>query len=117
MTVLSAIYDNLFLGAANASTVLADTEASETAENFLDSALGNIIVAICGAIGIIVALVGILKAIGAFAKGRVGEGFKYIVMTALLAAILFSVRAIPDMLATLGGWVESAMDSLDFWEN
>lgn len=116
MTVLSTIYDNLFLGAANASTVLADTQASETAENFLDSPLGNIIVAICGAIGFIVALVGILKAIGAFLKGRVGEGFKYIILTALLAGILFSVRAIPDMLSVVGGWVESAMESLNFWE-
>lgn len=76
----------------------ADASASSAATNFLNSAFGKFIVALGGAVGLLVAVVGLFKSIGKFINGRVGEGFKVIAITVLLAGILFSISSLPTII-------------------
>ena len=97
MELLYALPDFINSGAPE---VLA-TSASDGANDFLDTTLGITIRAIAGAFGLVVALFGVFKAIGSFLSGRMGQGFKVILGTILLAGILFRL----DLLIQFGGWL------------
>lgn len=107
MDLLIALPDFINSGAAH---VLA-TSGETGANNFLDSTLGTWIKAIAGAAGLLVALFGVLKAIGAFLGGKMGQGFKVILGTVVLAGILFNLGLLIDFASWLSTIIGDAISS------
>ena len=106
--LLNALPDIIYSG--QASQVLATT--GETGANdFLDSQIGTVITALAGAAGLLVCLIGVFKAVGAFLNGKMGQGFKVILGTAVLAGILFNLGLVVDLVSWLGDLIGDLIDS------
>lgn len=108
--MLFALPDFLNSGTAQ---VLAATTGEGGATSFLDSGLGGIIKAIAGAVGFIVAVFGVFKAIGAFLGGKMGQGFKVIIATVLIAGILFNLDLLIDFADWIGSLVKDALTAFE----
>lgn len=108
--MLFALPDFLNSGAAQ---VLAATTGEGGATSFLDSGLGGIIKAIAGAVGFLVGVFGVLKAIGAFLGGKMGQGFKVIIATMLIAGILFNLDLLIDFADWIGSLVKEALTAFE----
>lgn len=87
------------------------TSGSSGANNFLSSDLGKVVKGLAGAVGFIVAIFGVFKAIGAFLSGRVGNGIKVIFATILIAGILFRLDLLVQFATWLGDLIGQALSS------
>lgn len=107
MDLLTALPDFISSGAVH---VLA-TSGESGANNFLDSTLGTWVKALAGAAGLLVAIFGVLKAIGAFLGGKMGAGIRVIIGTVVLAGILFKLDLLIDFAGWLGDIIGDAISS------
>lgn len=107
--MLLALPDILHSGAVEILATSGETGAND----FLDSTLGGVIKAIAGAVGFLVAVVGVIRAISAFLGGKMGQGVKVIIATIVLAGILFNL----DLLITAASWLGDIVgDAIDSFE-
>lgn len=89
------------------------TSGQAGATNFLDSEIGGWVTAGLGALGAVVIFIGILRVIGAGSKGKMGEVFKIILSTGIIAALLFQPQIALDFAAFLGDLVKSLLNSVE----
>lgn len=112
MDLLLALPD--FVNSAPApADLLAGTTGSSGADEFLDTSLGKTIQALAGALGLLVALIGVFKAIGSFISGKIGAGIKVIVGTIFIAGILFNLGFLIDFASWLSDIVGNALSSAE----
>lgn len=94
--------------------VLAATTGEAGANDFLKSSIGKAVVAICGAIGIVIVVVCILRMVRSVTSGRPGEGFKILFFGLLIGGMLFdlglTITGVKNMATLIGKFFDSAND-------
>lgn len=91
----------------------APPDGRDGAENFLDSSIGTAFVGICGAVGVIVAVVCIFRMINNTTRGRPGEGFKILIFGLVIGGLLFNLNITLDAIDSASGLVQDAFTSID----
>jgi hypothetical protein len=89
--------------------------SSILAATIWDTALGSLLRAILGAVGVIVLIIGVTKAISSFTQGTPGKGAKIIVGTAVVCAFMFRpqlVNSLIDFFATVLQTFISSADTI-----
>ena len=70
---------------------------SSGATDFLEqSAAGKALVAICGAIAIVIVVISVFKMINGIGRGRPGEAFKSLIFGLLVGGLLFNLKLTID---------------------
>ena len=82
------------------------------ANNFLGSSIGKAVVGLCGAFGIIVAVICIMRMVKHVSGGKPGEGFKVLVFGLLIAGLLFNLNLTISGAQSMGGLVEKVFSSI-----
>ncbi|MFD0856748.1 hypothetical protein ACFQ07_31235 [Actinomadura adrarensis] len=70
--------------------VLAAPIGEEGANSFLETPAGTAVKATCGALGLIIGLVGVVRMMSSLGRGRVGQAFQTLIFCWFLAGLLFS---------------------------
>lgn len=98
---------------AQASHVLAvGGGGQQGASNFLQTTFGNAVVVICGAVGVLVAIVCIMRMIKHVSGGKPAEGFKVLIFGLVIASLLFDLNMTVSAAGTMGGLVNDAFSSV-----
>ncbi|OLT35461.1 hypothetical protein BJF79_32400 [Actinomadura sp. CNU-125] len=93
--------------------VLAEAPGSDGAESFLDSSIGGAFERICGAVGIVIAVVCIFRMVNHMTRGKPGEGFKVFFFGLVLGGLLFDLSLTVNGIDSVSGLVGRAFDSID----
>ncbi|MGI8330901.1 hypothetical protein ACRYCC_13125 [Actinomadura scrupuli] len=103
---------NLIHPAAAQLHVLAIGTGEDGANNFLKSSIGTAVVGLCGAFGIVVAVICIMRMVKHVSGGKPGEGFKVLVFGLLIAGLLFNLNLTISGAKSMGGLVEKVFSSV-----
>jgi hypothetical protein len=71
-------------------SVLAAPIGEQGANSFLDSPAGTAVKAFCGALALIIGLVGVIKMTSSLGRGRVGQAFQQVIFCWFIAGLLFN---------------------------
>lgn len=95
--------------------VLAEApDGSEGAKSFLEtSAAGKALVAICGALAVVIVVIAVFRMISGIGRGRPGEAFKSLVFGLLVGGLLFNLQLTVDGVKFMGGIVEKVFSSAE----
>jgi hypothetical protein len=83
------------------------------ATSFFDSPIGGWVKAILGAVGVIIVIIAVLKAVGNFLNGKVGAGVKTIVMGLVVAAICIQPEIITNLINVMADVLNLGADSVE----
>jgi hypothetical protein len=72
--------------------VLAAPIGEEGANNFLDSDAGKALVALCGALALVIVVIGIVRMVNGIGRGRPGDAFKSLTFALLIGGLLFNLN-------------------------
>ncbi|MGI5204040.1 hypothetical protein ACQEU6_20980 [Spirillospora sp. CA-108201] len=61
------------------------------ADSFFESPAGKALVAICGAIAVVIVVFGVFRMINGIGRGRPGEAFKSLIFALLIGGMLFNL--------------------------
>lgn len=92
-----------------AASILAVGADPAAKTDFWSTELGGVLHDLMIAIGIIVVIAAVLKAVSQFTSGKVGGGVKIMVGGFIVAAILFSPTLINDFISAAGSLVETVL--------
>lgn len=98
-----------------AHPLAASPDGSKGANSFLSSSAGTALIAICGAIAIVIVVISVLKMINGIGRGRPGEAFKSLVFGLVIGALLFNLNLTIDgvsAMAKVAGKVISSFSSI-----
>jgi hypothetical protein len=86
------------------------------ANSFLnDSAAGKALVAICGAVAVVIVVFAVFRMINGIGRGRPGEAFKSLIFGLLIGGLLFNLNLTitgVNMMGDLVGKIFSSVDSV-----
>lgn len=105
---------NAAASAAGTVTVAAGTagDGSAGAGAFLSSPAGTVVIAICGAIAVLLVLVGIFQAASHHRKGRAAEGWRILIMCLIMGALLFNLNLTVDGIKSFSNLVSQVVSSI-----
>lgn len=86
-------------------------DGSHGAESFLGSGAGKALIAICGAIAIVIVVISVLKMINGIGRGRPGEAFKSLVFGLVIGALLFNLNLTIDGVSAMAKVAGKVIDS------
>ena len=92
---------------------LAAPPGEEGATDFLESSIGGVLEAVCGAVGVIIAVICIFRMINHITRGKPGDGFKTLVFGLIIGGMLFNLTMTIDAVGAMSGIVEDAFDSVE----
>jgi hypothetical protein len=72
--------------------VLAAPIGDQGATDFLGTDAGNALIAICGALGLIIVVIGIIRMVNGIGRGRPGDAFKSLTFALLIGGLLFDLQ-------------------------
>jgi hypothetical protein len=75
---------------------------------FLGTTAGGVLRGVLAAIGVVIVIAAIVKAVGAFATGKIGGAVKTIIFSTVLAAFMFQ----PELLVSLVEVISNAVKAL-----
>lgn len=91
-------------------------DGSTGANNFLDqSAAGKALVAICGAIAVVIVVISVFRMVNGIGRGRPGEAFKSLIFGLLIGALLFNLNLTitgVNLMADVAGKVISSFSDI-----
>lgn len=96
---------------AHTAGVLAVGTGETGANNFLNSTIGTAVIGLCGAVGVIVAVVCIFRMIKHVTNGKPGEGFKVLVFGLMIGGLLFNLNLTISGAKEMGSLVQKVFDS------
>ncbi|MEV5709696.1 hypothetical protein [Actinoallomurus sp. NPDC052274] len=89
--------------------VLAAGTGEDGAKNFLDnSAIGTVVITICGVAGVIILIVCIFRMVKSVTNGRPGEGFKIFFWGLVVGGLLFRL----DVTIAAVSWMSSLLEKV-----
>lgn len=91
--------------------VLAVGTGETGANNFLNSSLGHAVVGLCGALGVVIAIVGILGMVRNLTRGRPGDSFKILIFGLMIGGLLFDLNLTITGVKDVGSLIGKAFDS------
>ena len=83
------------------------------ATSFFDSPIGGWVKAILGAVGVIIVIIAVLKAVGNFLNGKIGGGVKTIVGGLVVAAICIQPEIIVNFIDVMANLLNLSADSVE----
>ncbi|MFF5259913.1 hypothetical protein ACFY4C_13275 [Actinomadura viridis] len=95
--------------------VLAAPIGEEGANSFLDSPAGEALVAICGALAIVIVVIAIFRMVSGIGRGRPGEAFKALTFGLLIGGLLFNLNLTMDgvnAMSNITGKIFSSIDQI-----
>ncbi|WP_433467306.1 hypothetical protein ACQPZP_09325 [Spirillospora sp. CA-142024] len=96
--------------------LLAAPVGDKGANSFLDdSPAGKALVAICGAIAVVIVVFGVFRMINGIGRGRPGEAFKSLIFALLIGGLLFNLNLTltgVNMMGDLVGKVFSSVNTV-----
>ncbi|MEU9841096.1 hypothetical protein AB0C69_17915 [Actinomadura sp. NPDC048032] len=96
--------------------ILAGPELGQTGANsFFDSPAGKALVAICGAIAVVIVVFGVFRMINGIGRGRPGEAFKSLIFALLIGGMLFNLGLTVQgvkMMSSLVGKIFTSVDQV-----
>lgn len=73
--------------------VLAETIGEQGAKSFLDDTdAGKALVALCGAVALVIVVIGIFRMVTSIGRGRLSDAFKQLVFSLLIGGLLFNLN-------------------------
>lgn len=84
---------------------------SSGANNFLTSGAGKALVAICGAIAIVIVVISVLKMVNGIGRGRPGEAFKSLIFGLVIGALLFNLNLTIDGVSAMAKVADKVISS------
>ncbi|GAA1832454.1 hypothetical protein [Actinomadura chokoriensis] len=87
-------------------------DGKEGANGFLDSPAGEALIATCGAIAIIIVVIGIIRMVNGIGRGRPGEAFKSLVFALLIGGLLFNLNLTIAAVGAMSGLIAKVFESL-----
>ncbi|GAA4375317.1 hypothetical protein GCM10023088_32530 [Actinomadura verrucosospora] len=82
-------------------------------DSFFDSPAGKALVAICGAIAVVIVVIGILRMVNGIGRGRPGEAFKSLMFALLIGGMLFNLGITVKGVNMMSGLVVKIFDSVN----
>ena len=92
--------------------VLAAPVGDTGANSFLDSSAGQALVAICGAVAVVIVVISVFRMISGIGRGRPGEAFKALVFGLLIGGLLFNLNLTIDGVTAMSDMIGKVFDSV-----
>ncbi|MEV0662586.1 hypothetical protein ACIBI3_22955 [Actinomadura luteofluorescens] len=81
------------------------------AESFFGTPAGKALVAICGAIAVVIVVIGIFRMVNGIGRGRPGEAFKSLMFALLIGGMLFNLGITTKGAQMMSGLIVKVFDS------
>ena len=82
------------------------------ANSFLDSSAGTALVAICGAVAVVIVVISVFKMVNGIGRGRPGEAFKSLIFGLLIGGLLFNLNLTIDGVNLMANVTKKVVTSL-----
>ncbi|WP_173097336.1 hypothetical protein [Actinomadura verrucosospora] len=92
--------------------VLAAPIGEQGANDFLDSDAGKALMALCGALALVIVVIGIVRMVNGIGRGRPGEAFKSLVFALLIGGLLFNLKLTITGVKAMSGLTEKVFTSI-----
>lgn len=95
--------------------VLAAPIGDQGATDFLGTDAGKALVAICGALALIIVVIGVIRMVNGIGRGRPGDAFKSLTFALIIGGLLFDLNLTISgvkVMSNITGKVFTSIDSL-----
>lgn len=94
------------------SVLAVSVNGSKGANGFLDSPAGQVLITVCGALAIIVVVIGIIRMMNGIGRGRPGAAFKSLAFALLVGGLLFNLNVTITAVDAMSGLITKVFDSI-----
>ncbi|MEO3826346.1 hypothetical protein [Actinomadura sp. B10D3] len=91
---------------------LAPPDGSEGADTFFETDIGEAIVKLCGAIAVVIMLLGIFRMVRGMGRGRPVEAFRALGFGLVIGALLFNLSITVDAAQVVADLLKKLMESI-----
>ncbi|GAA2404328.1 hypothetical protein GCM10010191_10070 [Actinomadura vinacea] len=82
------------------------------AQEFLESPGGEALVAICGAVAVVIVVIAVFRMVNGIGRGRPGEAFRALTFGLLIGGLLFNLNLTIDGVEAMSGLVDKVFQSI-----